>query len=128
VKLRVLFVGGAIAALSAIPLTAQAGLGTPSCGAAFSPAGNVVTNPATGGTYYVNQSGGATGGAAGAGVGGSPGFIEANATGTAGPPPSGSLTVEGNQTQSGLNGKVVVSSSPSVCVGSTVAGQGVTVP
>jgi hypothetical protein len=36
--------------------------------------------------------------------------------------------VEGNQPNSGLNSKIVVSSTPSACIGSTVAGQGVTVP
>jgi len=126
VKLRVLFVGGAVAALSAIPLAAQADVGTPNCGAAFSPV-NPITNPATGGTYYAYQTGGPTGGSAGAGASGTPGFIEANATGSAAGP-SGSITVEGNQPNSGLNSKIVVSSTPSACIGSTVAGQGVTVP
>ena len=114
--------------LTIAPATFAAGPNDGNCGAAFSPAGQVVTNPATGGTYYINQTGGPTGGAAGAGVGGSPGFIEVNATGAAGPPPSGSVTVEGNQTQSGVNSKVVVSSTPSACAGSSVAGVGVGVP
>jgi hypothetical protein len=119
-----------VAALSAIPLAAQAGPNTGSCSpGAYAPAGTTGTNPVTGGAYYVNAPTGAgTSGSTGAGTSGSPGYIQGNATGTAGPPPSGSATVEGNQTNSGVNGKVVVGTSPSACAGSTVAGAGVQVP
>lgn len=131
-KFRVLIVGGAVAALSTITLTAQAaGPNTGNCSpGAYAPAGTTGTNPATGGVYYVNAPTGAgTSGSTGAGTSGSSGYIQGNATGSAGPPPSGGVTVEGgNQAQTGLNGKVVVSQTPSACAGSTVAGRGVNVP
>jgi hypothetical protein len=124
-----LVVGGVAAGFLAVaPSALAAGPNGGECGGAYSPAGQTGTNPATGGAYYVNPPTGGTSGSAGAGTSGGPGFIEANAAGSAGPPPSGGIQVEGRQTQSGVNGNVVVSTSPSACVGSTVAGVGVQVP
>lgn len=131
-KGRVLVVGGAIAALMAAGTAANAaGPNNGACSpAAYSPSGTTGTNPATGGVYYINAPSGAPGtsGSIGGGTSGSSGYIQGNATGTAGPPPDGSLTVSGSQPNTGLNGNVVASADPSVCVGSTVAGGGVSAP
>ena len=110
--------------MAVAPSALAAGPNDGNCGAAYSPSGTTGTNPVTGGVYYLNAPSGAPGtsGSIGGGTSGSPGFIEGNATGTAGPPPDGNIQVEGSQTNSGLNGNVIVGTAPSACVG--VAGQG----
>ena len=130
-KGRVLVVGGAIAALMAAGTAANAaGPNNGNCApGAYAPAGTTGTNPATGGVYYINApSGAGTSGTVGGGTSGSSGYLQGNATGTAGPPPDGNVTVNGSQPNTGLNGQVVVSATPSACAGSTVAGGGVSAP
>jgi hypothetical protein len=120
-KLRLLFVGGAVAALSTISLTANAaGPGTGTCttnAAPTPPAGAQTVALPDGGKAYAGGSPTA-GGAVGSQ--GPHGWIQAGGS------PSGG-TIGGYSTDQGnLNGSLTVGSSPSVCVG--VGGQKVSAP
>lgn len=116
-KLRLLAAAGGVAALAVVPAipALAAGQNNGSCASATLPtpaAGDTVQSLPDGGDVFAG--GGATGGEAG--IEGPHGYLEAS-----GSPTSGG-SVSGYQTESGLNGTLVVGSSPAVCIG--VAGTG----
>jgi hypothetical protein len=119
-KLRLLFVGGAVAALSTISLTANAAVGTGTCttSAAPAPPAGAQTAPLPdGGTAYAGGSPTA-GGAVGSQ--GPRGWIQLSGG------PSGATLAGYSTDQGNLNGSTTVGASPSVCAG--VGGQKVSAP
>jgi hypothetical protein len=131
VKFRGLLITGASAALVLAPAATafaapSAGPNTGSCASSTAPAvtGQSQTLP-DGGTIYgtpptVPPTAGA--GALAGGIQGSHGYLAVSASGTPAPP-AGTLSVSGNQTESGLNGTLTVSNTGgSICIG--VAGKG----
>jgi hypothetical protein len=120
VKLRVLIVGGAVAALSTISLTANAaGPGTGTCttdAGRPAPPADAQTLPDGGKVYATgDQTGGSIG------IQGAHGWLD----GSGGTTAQGG-TIAGYQTESGLNGSLNVDASPQACVG--IAGRTVTAP
>lgn len=118
-KLRLLIVGGAVAALSTLSLAANAapGTGTGTCASSSNPtppAGSQTVGLPDGGQVYAGGDQASASGAAG--IEGPHGYLQAGGAATSGGAIEGYSTDPGN-----LNGTVTISSSPGVCIG--VAGE-----
>lgn len=116
-KLRLLAAAGGVAALAVVPAipALAAGPNNGSCASSSLPtpsSGDTTQTLPDGGVVF---AGGSPTSGGEAGVEGSHGYLEAQGSASGG-------SVTGYQTESGLNGYLIVGSAPSVCVG--VAGQG----